>query len=470
LLKARKFNFWQNLLKFVPSKDNAIFLKPAMKIQWDLQYSKLDWLVICAIFVFPIVFMTVRHGVHVPIFFLLALATYQLLTKTPTSLYVHNRQDGLIVFVFASLFLAVLISQFFRSSIYPSAFDGPSRIMIAGFVCIFLKQWKIPYIKILGIAIPLGLIATFITLRLHPEAFWGGRYATYFVDPNTLGSQSFILGLLSLLLIRPLRQESIYLLLLKLLGSGIGLYISVGSGSRGAWLTAPFIFLVMFIFRVGDISSAPDSKKLKMWLQTCAMIFAVFGALLISFYFSEKLSSRIISAYFEVRNWFSGANLEGSAGIRLSMWKFSFQFANESLLFGYGEEKNMLITLQNSPLNTLENQIAIGTMANTGPHSDILSKLLSTGIIGLAAYLLVLAAPFYLFWQHRNSEYLDKKMASRIGLYYIEGVFIAGLSNEQLSLKYLCTFYGLMVATLLAQVLYQPSHQSTKRPNNLSHE
>jgi hypothetical protein len=40
-----------------------------------------------------------------------------------------------------------------------------------------------------------------------------------------------------------------------------------------------------------------------------------------------------------------------------------------------------------------------------------------------------------------------------MGMYYITGVFIAGLSNEQLSLKYLCTFYGLMTATLLAQVL-----------------
>jgi len=453
----------------MPSKDNAIFLKPAMKTPWNLQYSKLDWLVISAIFTFPIVFMTVRHGVHVPLFILLVLAIYQFLVKTPSSFKIDSRQDGLIIFVFASLFLAVLISQLFRGAIYFSAFDGPSRILMAGIVCLFLKQWNIPYIKILGIAIPLGLIATLIILGLHPEVFWGGRYATYFVDPNTLGSQAFILGLLSLLMIRSLKQESIYLLLLKCIGGAVGLYISIGSGSRGAWLTAPFIFLMMFIFRVGDISSAPDSKKLKMWLQTCAMILAVFGALVASFYFSEKLSSRVISAYFEVRNWFSGADLEGSAGIRLSMWKFSFQFANESLLFGYGEEKNMLMTLSNSPLNTLENQVAIGTMANTGPHSDILSKLLSAGIISLAAYLLLLAAPFYIFWQYRNSESSDKKIASRIGLYYIVGVFIAGLSNEQLSLKYLCTFYGLMLATLLAQVLYQPAHQIIKRPIDLSH-
>lgn len=439
----------------MPSKDNAIFLKSAMKTPWDLQYSKLDWLVICAIFTFPIVFMAVRHAVHVPLFFLLALAIYQFLTKNPTSLNIQKRQDGLIIFVFSSLFLAVFISQAFRGALHFPAFDGPSRIMIAGIVYLFLKQRNIPYIKILGMAIPLGLIATFITLRLHPEAFWDGRYATYFVDPNTLGSQSFILGLLSLLMIRSLSQESIFLLLLKFVGGALGLYISIGSGSRGAWIMAPFIFLMIFMFRVVDIGSASDSKKLKMWSQTCAMIIAIFGVLVASFFISEKLSTRIISAYFEVRNWFSGVDLEGSAGIRLSMWKFSFQFANESLLFGYGEEKNMLLTLKNSPLNTLENQIAIGTIANTGPHSDILSKLLSAGIVGLAAYLLLLAVPFYVFWQYRNSDNSDKKLASRIGIYYIVGIFIAGLANEQLSLKYLCTFYGLMIATLLAQVLYQ---------------
>jgi hypothetical protein len=49
-----------------------------------------------------------------------------------------------------------------------------------------------------------------------------------------------------------------------------------------------------------------------------------------------------------------------------------------------------------------------------------------------------------------------------MGMYYITGVFIAGLSNEQLSLKYLCTFYGLMTATLLAQVLQASSMGSSQ--------
>ena len=130
----------------------------------------------------------------------------------------------------------------------------------------------------------------------------------------------------------------------------------------------------------------------------------------------------------------------------------------------------MMQRLSNSPLNIPANEIAINTMALTGPHSDTLSKLLSSGLFGLLAYLCLLFVPFYFFYSHRNSLLTDKKRAARMGMYYITGVFIAGLSNEQLSLKYLCTFYGLMTATLLAQVLQasadgssQPfAHSSTK--------
>jgi len=104
-------------------------------------------------------------------------------------------------------------------------------------------------------------------------------------------------------------------------------------------------------------------------------------------------------------------------------------------------------------------------MAWTGPHGDILSKLLSAGTVGFTAYFLILLAPSFIFWKKRNSKDTDKKIASRIGLYYIVGVFIPGLSNEQLSLKYLYTFYGLIIATFLAQVLYQ----STAKNHNPLH-
>ena len=428
-----------------------------MKHNLNSAYIKLDWFVILCVFMFPVTFLTVRHGVHVSLFALLLIAAYQLWHVGVKNMQLDYPRDFFILFIFSGLLLSVLISQIFRGAIHPAAFDGPSRILFAGVVFLLLKSLNISYIKILSIAIPVGLICVFLSVQLNPGSYWAERYATYFVDPNTLGSQAFILGILSLLMIGLQGNKAPALIFLQLVGGSAGLYLSIGSQSRGAWLVTPFIFLLLLIFQLGDIAVAGRGGKRKMLFQSIGYVVAILGIMAFSFYFSDKLSTRIINGYFEVRNWFTGADLEGSAGIRLSMWKFGIQFANESLLFGYGEEKNMLHSLQNSALNIPANKMAIGTMAFTGPHSDILSKLLSAGLFGLGAYLSLLLVPFSIFWKQRNAQDFNVKQAARIGLFYIIGILTAGLSNEQLSLKYLCTFYGLMIAVLLAQVLHKPS-------------
>jgi len=421
----------------------------------------IDQCIAIAVFMFPVAFLTVRSGVHVFLLSLVLIALIEFFRNKSAHFRFSNQDDWILFLTFSGLLIAVLISQLFRQKIHMAAFDGPSRILFAGFVFLLLKTRNIQYINILAIAIPISLIFVLLEVKLNPlpHASWGGRYATYFVDPNTLGSQTFILGLLSLFLIGSIRKVSLPIQFLKLAGGLAGIYISIHSGSRGAWLVAPFILLMMCIIRVGDIYSAKHALRLRMWVHTG--LFALLIALIFVYIYllSNTFSERILSAYGEISNWFLGKDLESSVGTRLGIWTFSFQFAAESWLFGYGEEKNMMQILQNSPLNTAANKIAINTMALTGPHSDILSKLLSSGLIGLIAYLALLGVPFYFFWKNRNAILGNNKKAARIGMYYIVGVFIAGLSNEQLSLKYLCTFYGLMIATLLAQVLYQPNAQ-----------
>jgi O-antigen ligase len=413
---------------------------------------------------FPITFLTVRHGVHVSLFGLLLIALIVFFQNRHTHFHFADKNDLIILLCFCGLILAVLLGQLFRSKMHMAAFDGPSRIVFAGFVFLLLKNREIPYIKILDVAIPVGLLCVLTSVTLNPSVYWGERFATYFVDPNTLGSQTFILALIVFLSIAPGQYESRWLIFLKLIGGAAGIYVSIYSGSRGAWLTGPFIFLLFLLIRLGDVYRAQRTERFNLALQTGLIIIASIVLFCLAFYFSDAVSSRVISAYHEIRNWFTGENLDSSAGTRLSIWKFSFQFASESLLFGYGEEKNMMQLLSNSPLNIPANEIAINTMALTGPHSDILSKLLSSGLFGLIAYLCLLFVPFYFFYTHRNSLLTDKKRAARMGMYYITGVFIAGLSNEQLSLKYLCTFYGLMTATLLAQVLQAPKQSVDQSP------
>lgn len=404
--------------------------------------------------------MTVRHGVHVSLFALLLIALIVFFQNKQAHFRFEDKTDLIIVLSFCGLIFAVLLGQLFRSKMHLAAFDGPSRIAVAGLIYLLLKSRQIAYIKILDAAIPVGLLCVLAAVTLNPGAYWGDRFATYFVDPNTLGSQTFILALIIFLSIASGQSESRWLLLLRLMGGAAGIYVSIYSGSRGAWLAGPFIFLLFLLIRFGDFCRAQGAERFRIALQTSTIVIASIILFFLALYFSDAVSSRVISGYHEIRNWLMGSELDASAGIRLSIWKFSFQFAGESLLFGYGEEKNMMQLLSNSLLNIPANQIAIGTMATTGPHSDILSKLLSSGLFGLLAYLCLLFVPFYFFYTHRNSLLADKKRAARMGMYYITGVFIAGLSNEQLSLKYLCTFYGLMTATLLAQVLQASTNRS----------
>jgi O-antigen ligase len=396
----------------------------------------------------------------VSLFALLLIALIVFFQSKQAHFRFEDKTDLIIVLCFCGLTLAVLLGQLFRSKIHMTAFDGPSRILFAGFIYLLLKSRQIAYIKILDVAIPVGLLCVLTTVTLNPGAYWGDRFATYFVDPNTLGSQTFILALIIFLSITPGQGESRWLLLLKLIGGAAGIYVSIYSGSRGAWLVGPFIFLLFLLIRFGDFFRAQGAERFHIALQTSVIVITSIILFCLVFYYFDALSGRVISGYHEIRNWFSGENLDSSPGARLSIWKFSFQFISESLLFGYGEEKNMMQLFSNSLLNIPANEIAINIIAFTGPHSDILSKLLSSGLFGLLAYLCLLFVPFYFFYAHRNSLLADKKRAARMGMYYITGVFIAGLSNEQLSLKYLCTFYGLMTATLLAQVLQASANGS----------
>jgi O-antigen ligase len=220
-----------------------------MKTTYDLQYSKLDWLVMFAIFMFPVTFLTLRHGVHISLFAIFLMAICQFWRIGIKKIQFDYPQDFFILFIFSGLFFSVLLSQIFRGEIDFAAFDGPSRILLSGVVFMFLRQSNISTIKILAIAIPAGLICTFLELRLNSSSHWGVRYAIYFVDPNTLGSQAFILALLSFVMTSIVRKKISPLLLLQIIGGLVGLFISIGSSSRGGWLAVPFIFILMFVIR-----------------------------------------------------------------------------------------------------------------------------------------------------------------------------------------------------------------------------
>jgi O-antigen ligase len=190
------------------------------------------------------------------------------------------------------------------------------------------------------------------------------------------------------------------------------------------------------------------------------MVFLGATVLTLTFIALSKLPmivTRIDSGYLDVINLLNG-DFNTSIGTRVAMWIISFKYlVPTASLSGLGETgvKNLLTTL---PIDPIQFREAIYHLSNTGPHSDFLAKLLSMGYIGGLAYVLTVFTPLMIFIKNSFNANLQQRSASRTGLYYLIGIIICGLSNEMLSLKYLCSFYGLMIACLAADVLRDNSH------------
>lgn len=413
-------------------------------------------LILCS---FPLVFLSVRHGVHVSLFLLFALALIHLIAHPyDYLLQLRARPVRLIVISMAAIFFATLTTQCLQGAINLRAYDGPSKVLCAAVIFLYLKQQKISPIKILEWAIPLSGLIIIWTLLINPETsqFWGGRLASKFVDPNSMGSQATILGMLCLTLIRPMREESWQLLTLKVLGAAIYLYISLFAGSRGGWLAIFPVLATWLLFRGLDHQASNLNQK-KSLLITLTLLVVVFFCVFFLYQSQVFFSQRINSAYSEISSWLSGEKTETSAGIRLTMWKISFSFFQHSPWWGLGTTTPVDL-LNSSIFNIPTNKQAIHDFSTGGPHSDILAKLLSGGLIGLTAYLATLFIPAYIFWVNKHHHNPDSRLAARVGLYYIVGLFFCGLANEMLSMKYLNSFFGLMLACLAAQTLNKPNH------------
>ncbi len=396
------------------------------------------------------VYLGVRHGIHVCLLTLaLFSATDLLRNHRPYRLICTDNGPRLMLLAFGGLFLATGLTQILQHKFHLASFDGPSRIVLAALVYLFLKTRPVMFGKALEIGLPGGLLAVFLIIQLYPETSnrWNGRFATSFVDPNTLGSQVTILTLLCLFSIGLFGTEKPWLLLLKSGGTLAGIYIAIHAQSRGGWMASMPLVLLWLLLKAG--SDEPRNKALSFLPLTLTAV-----AVVAMFMWADNfpvISGRVTTAYDEAGNWLHGQDMDSATGLRLSMWQISLALAQSSPLIGYGET-GFRELLSAHPLNVDSYQKAIDTLVIAGPHSDLLSKLLSMGLIGVLAYAATLAIPFRVFWLQRRNPSVSIRGSSHLGMYFILGLFVCGFANEMLSLKYLCSFFGLMIAGLASDI------------------
>ncbi len=407
-------------------------------------------LLISALALFPLLYLTLRGWTNTLTFVLFVIALFYFLRLPRSAWGVKNISgtEWAVIMALASGFLAILVSQLLRQNVIFKPYDGPLRMLLCAPIFLFLVKKKIDFVQIFQYICPLSLLILLAFVQLYPlpiNTIWnGGRFGTYFVDPNTIGIYTMLLAFMCLFSIDAVSKDGMVLRLLKYAGVLAGFYLELKSQTRGAWIAEPAMLILWAALHW------QSKSKAALLISTLISVLAI----LVFYFFIDFFHDRVNSIYYEIASWLNKTNTDTSTGIRLSMWQMSWILFKQNPVYGYGDlgyQSKLMMPLIQSAFS----QEAISLMAQVGPHNEYLANTVRSGIFGLIAVLLQFCVPGMVFIRGLKSSVKAIKGTSAMGLCLVMGMMISSLSLEVLALKYTCSFYGLMIAALCASVLWK---------------
>jgi O-antigen ligase len=391
--------------------------------------------ILFVLFVYPIVLLSVRHGMSVAFVVLIALSLWRLLwvwVHKPTAL---GWRAGDVAFATAmsALFVATLMSQAYHSNFRLDALDEPSRFLFAIPIYLMIRTADIAAPKALEYGFPLGALAAVVTSVLFPSEHW--LKAAYFVDSLNFGGVTLLLGFLCVLAINWTSKDSPAVLILKLCGFSAGIYGTLHSGARGAWIALPILAILLIWHRVSG------SWRGTWAAGTAAATLVVGGAWLI-----PQVQGRFEATQNEIASLLSG-NLGTSIGLRFQIWHAAWQVIGENLVAGVGPNRfpdALQAVYRSGGISARGLQVGTSQM-----HNEILARTAELGIPGLLTIMAIYLVPLSLALNGARSSDLIKRTAAIMCIFVVIAYFVFGLTIETFNLKMIATFYAATVAILL---------------------
>lgn len=410
----------------------------------NAQTSWLDWPVIIVTASSIIGYLSVRSWTNITVFLLLlpALAAFKSAWHSANSQKQINSILPLTI-TMALPVLAILVSQTLRQEWSFKPYDGPSRILLCIPVLFYFLHIKLNFSKIVALSAPIALLILIPVIYSHPEILerWIGRFATPAVDPTEFGTYSLVLTAFCLFGIET-EADKLNFKLVAYQTTGIlaGLYLILGSGTRGSWIAIPPLLVLWAVL---------NRKNLPPKILKHLGMLAIIGIILICLVRPYTLD-RIFSGIYELSSWLNGSNTETSTGLRLTMWQITWELFQHNPLQGYGDH-NFKQYLDAPWISSFASIEARETILHNGPHNELLANLLRSGVMGGISVMGLFMVPFTVFWRNRNLE--RSKYACHLGLAYITSLVLCSLSSEVLTFKYTSSFYGLIIAGISAQII-----------------
>ncbi len=343
----------------------------------------------------------------------------------------------------APLAAAILVNAGHQQLVARS-FDAALRFLLAFAIFLELRRRKLDFAPVAGLAFPGAIALCAGLVMLVPQSvqfYWDGRFATYFIDPILLCQHVLIAAFICLFLIHPGAPEPVWKSVVKVVGIGLALLVALGTQSRGGWLMVP-ILATIWLMRGKRVTA----------MQVCACAGGVILACAAAYWGSTVIHARIDQIGIDIAQYATGANLDTSVGLRLSLFRTALLLFAEHPLLGWGFESL-------PDIHTIPAVMPFYTPAlqsyfvGAGVHNEFLQAMMRMGILGLGSRVLLYAVPLWVFVRACRSPFPQTRQNGYLGLVVVVGYVTAGLTSEVTNLIYAASFYALLVAVFAAGAL-----------------
>ncbi len=247
------------------------------------------------------------------------------------------------------------------------------------------------------------------------------------------GDISLLFAVLSYLGLKQLRDRSRISNIIFILALLLGTVASFLSGSRGGWVSIPFILIfVSYLYLV-------KYKVSILKVSIGVIVSLVFIVMLINIF---SLKERALKPVYDIKQTFTGEYVDTPTGQRLEMWRASAMMIEKApwIGTGLGSYHYLLNELINS------HKIAQQIHFHMEPHNDILSVWVSRGMVGIIFMLAMFLVPVYRIYTHVTMHNNSDINVSTAAIITAIMALIFGLTDAMTVDKFFIAVYIILMA------------------------
>lgn len=363
------------------------------------------------------------------------------------SLYTFFREYWPANVAMTGLILAELIHQILTGDFLSRSYEVPARLACFALLCWVMLLVPVKLLKKIQWSWAAGAIACAIALFMSTTAEIPRPLFVLGVPLNPFGDMAILMGVLAVLSIGWYGSHQKMAIAIKLIAVGAALYGSYLSQTRGGWVALP-VFVIIAIAVFGHL-------HMRHKLAFLLFAIALMGG---SYFFSNTIQQRIAEASSDIHQYFDGKEKNTSIGIRLQLWQGgTLLFKENPAGIGRGNYPEAAKQL------TKRHMLTPDAAVQPHLHNDMLWHLVTLGVSGLLATLLLYFVPaFYFFKDIRNPD-KETRATAGMGLALTLGFFVFGLTDTMFYWRVSYTFYVVLLAMLFACLIKQKSAAANSR-------